>query len=78
MNLDAVLEVLGKHERRLENVDELRRELGALRRELKTEKRVADDRHETLCLKLDRIETLIIAISGVAAKITNGSGGDHG
>lgn len=76
--LEPILKVLEKHERKLEGVETLRSELGALRRELKTEKRLADDRHETVCLKLDRIETLIVALSmGAPLKATNGTGGDH-
>lgn len=62
--LEDVSKTVRDHARRLEGLDDLRRELGEIRKLVRTEKRVADDRHETLCLKLDRIYGRLEVLTG--------------
>jgi hypothetical protein len=64
--LDAVVEKLG---RKYDDALEMFREVVGYAREMRTEKRLSDDRWDTMKSQLDRIEGLLT---------TNGSGGKHG
>lgn len=70
-----VAEVLEEHQRKLEGISDLKRELLNIHQEILTERKLADDRHETLYRKLDGIDKKLDMLSMKLSM--NGSGDGH-